>query len=435
MGDVRNLINANSFAVIGASEDEKKVGHVIFKNLLKENKKVYPVNPNRKEILGKEVFPSIMKIPHEIDCAIIATPALTVLETLKQSIQKGVSSVVIISSGFSEIGNKDLEEEISNLATKHKITLLGPNSFGFINTKNNTNTTFFEGKVERGNIAFISQSGAIASAVLDKKEKLSGFASVGNSGQKDFSDFVEYYSKDKETKVICLYLESLKENKGKRFLEICKKCEKPIVVLKAGKSKAGQKAAATHTAALASEKEVYSGIFKQAGLIEVDSIKQLFQVAHILEKHNSLGKKACIVTNAGGPGVLTSDYCEENKIKIPALPEKVKQDLNKILPHNWSKNNPVDILGDGDSRRYNQSLSILDKEDFFDFFIVLLTPQNMAQPLETAKVLKFLKKPVFACFIGKEKTFISDNFMQSHGILCFDEPEELCDALGKIFNK
>lgn len=435
MGDVRGLINANSFAVIGASEDERKVGHVIFKNLISSHKNVYPVNPNRKEILGKEVYPSIMKIPYELDCAIIATPTLTVLEILKQVIHKGVKSVIIVSSGFSEIGNHELEKEIADLATKHKVNLLGPNAFGFVNPYKNINTTFFKGDVERGNIAFISQSGAIASVVFDKKQKLSGFVSLGNSAQMDFSDFIEYYSNDKETKVICLYLESLRENKGKRFLEVCKKCEKPIIVLKSGKSKSGQKAAATHTAALASEKEVYSGIFKQAGLIEVDSVKQLFQVAEVLEKYPTLKNKACVVTNAGGPGVLTSDYCEENKIILPTIPPETLKQLGRNLPHNWSKGNPLDMLGDADSIRYNQTLSILDKESFFDFFIVLLTPQNMAQPLETAKILKFLKKPVLACFMGKEKVFVANNFMQTHGILCFEEPKEMCDVLGKIFRK
>lgn len=432
MGDVSSLIEANSFAVIGASEHEKKVGHVIFKNLLKENKKVYAVNPKIKELLGKEVYPSIGKIPYDIDCAIIATPTLTVLEILKQAIHKGVKSIIIVSSGFSEIGNKDLENEIVALANKYKMNLLGPNVFGFVNPARNTNTTFFEGKIEEGNLAFISQSGAIASVVFDRKEKLSGFVSLGNSGQLDFSDFIEYYSKDKNTKVICLYMESLKENEGARFLEVCKKCVKPIVVLKAGKSEKGKKAAATHTAALASEKEVYSGIFKQVGLIEADSVRQMFQIAHILEKYPNLGKRACIVTNAGGPGVLTSDYCEENKIELPNIPQETMKLLSKFLPHNWSKNNPLDILGDGDYRRYSDALNILDRESFFDFFIVLLTPQNMAQPLETAKLLRVLKKPVFACFMGKEKILTANTFLDANGIINFEEPKELCDVLGKI---
>ncbi len=313
------------------------------------------------------------------------------------------------------------------------VNLLGPNSFGFVNSQTEINTTFFEGRVEKGNIAFISQSGAIASAVLDKKEKLSGFVSVGNSAQKDFSDFIEFYSKDKNTKVICIYLESLKEDKGKRFIEVCKKCQKQIIVLKAGKSEKGKKAAATHTAALASEKEVYSGIFKQAGLIEVDSVKQLFQVAEILKKFPNIKNKACIVTNAGGPGVLTSDYCEENQISLPTITKESLKKLNHFLPTNWSKNNPVDILGDADATRYHKALKILDGEDFFETFIVLLTPQNMAQPLETARILTQLKKPVLACFMGKGKIQPAKDFLEKNNIPFFDEPREMCEAFGKIF--
>lgn len=433
MRGVESLIKANSFAVIGASDDSKKVGHIIFKNLISSNRHVYPVNLKSKKILGHKAYSKIEEVPTEIDCVIIATPTLTVKDLLKQSIKKGVSSVIIVSSGFSEIGNHELEQELVEIANRNNVNLLGPNSFGFVNSQTEINTTFFEGRVEKGNIAFISQSGAIASAVLDKKEKLSGFVSVGNSAQKDFSDFIEFYSKDKNTKVICIYLESLKEDKGKRFIEVCKKCQKQIIVLKAGKSEKGKKAAATHTAALASEKEVYSGIFKQAGLIEVDSVKQLFQVAEILKKFPNIKNKACIVTNAGGPGVLTSDYCEENQISLPTITKESLKKLNHFLPTNWSKNNPVDILGDADATRYHKALKILDGEDFFETFIVLLTPQNMAQPLETARILTQLNKPVLACFMGKEKIQPAKEFLEKNNIPFFEEPKEMCEALGKLF--
>jgi acetyltransferase len=435
MRGVNDLINASSFAVIGASRDEKKVGHVIFKNLISSNRHVYPINPKAEKILGHKCYKNLEEIQQEIDCVIIATPTLTVKELFKEAIKKGASSIIIASSGFAEIGNKELEKEICEIADRNNVILLGPNSFGFINPLKNTNTTFFQGNIERGNIAFISQSGAIASAVLDRKEKLSGFVSVGNSAQRDFSDFIEYYSKDKNTKVICLYMESLKENRGKRFLEVCKKSEKPIVVLKAGKSEKGKKAASTHTGALASEKEVYSGILKQAGAIEVESIKEMFQVARILEKYSYLKNKACIVTNAGGPGVLTSDYCEENNINLLTLPKETLEKLNHFLPINWSKNNPIDILGDADARQYYKTLKILDEESFFDFFIVLLTPQNMTQPLETAKILTELRKPVFACFLGKEKIDEAKKFLERNEIPFFDEPKEMCEGLGRIFNK
>ncbi len=432
MRGVERLINANSFAVIGASNDSRKVGHIIFKNLISSNRHVYPVNLKSKKILGHKSYSNLEEVPADIDCVIIATPTLTIKGLLKQAIQKGVSSVVIVSSGFSEIGNHELEQELVEITDRNNITLLGPNSFGFINSQTEMNTTFFEGRIEKGDIAFISQSGAIASAVLDRKEKLSGFVSVGNSAQKDFSDFIEFYSKDKNTKVICLYMESLKEEKGKRFLEVCKKCEKPIIVLKSGKSEKGKKAAATHTAALASDKEIYSGVFKQAGIKEVDSIEQMFQAAEILTKYPEIKNRFCIITNAGGPGVLTTDYCEENKIPLPSIPKEALEKLNHFLPNNWSKNNPVDILGDADSRTYYKALKILEREDFFDSFIVLLTPQHQAQPLETAKLLTDIKKPVIACFMGKEKIQPAKDFLQKNNTPFFEEPKEMCEALGKI---
>jgi len=403
MGDINIFFDAKTFAVVGASRDEKKVGHAVFKNLLKSEKKVFPINPKADKILDHKAYTDLLEIPYKIDCIVVAIPAKLVPLILRQAQRLKIKSAIILSAGFSESGETALEEKIIQIADEAKITLLGPNSYGIIDPSQNLNTTYFEGIPKPGSIAFISQSGAIGSAVLDKETNLSGFVSIGNSSQLDFSDFIEYYSNDKNTKVITLYLESLRKNRGKRFIESCKKCKKPIVVLKAGKSKVGQKAAQSHTAALASEAGVYSGILKQAGVIEVETINQLFTVAKILTKYKQLGNKAAIITNAGGLGVLTTDACEKNKIKIPSLQKSAIEKLDKFLQSNWSHNNPIDLIGDASAEDYEKTIEIIEKENF-DFSIILLTPQRMTEALATAKALLKTKKPIFACFLGEDKS-------------------------------
>ncbi|MFZ5955716.1 MAG: acetate--CoA ligase family protein [Nanoarchaeota archaeon] len=425
------FFEARSFAVVGASDDKKKVGHIIFQNLMLQNKTVFPVNSKHEKVLGHKCYKTISDISDKIDCVVIAVPSKFVLEILNQMSIKKIKCAVIISAGFSEAGNFKLENEIIDYANKSGIKCLGPNTFGFINTPEKINTTFFEGKTNEGNIAFISQSGAIGSAVLDQNKKFSGFVSLGNSAQIDFSDFIEYFAEDSKTKIITLYMESLKKEKGERFFGVCKNCQKPIIVLKSGKTQSGQRAAASHTAAVASDNLVYSGIFQQLGIKEAISIKQLFDSAEIYSKYSNI-KKACIVTNAGGAGVLTTDYCERNQIILPELPKNVKDKLDAILPASWSKNNPVDIIGDAIADTYEKTLKILEKENFFDFFIVILTPQYMSQPLETAKILVNSKKPVVACFIGGEQVESAINFLRENQIPVFAEPKEMCDALGLI---
>jgi len=432
MGDINRLLNPKTIAIVGASRDEKKIGHVIFKNLLKSGKKIFPVNPKAREILGHKVYEDLLEIPHGIDLVIIAVPAKIVPLILRHAQKRKIKSALIISSGFSETGNTELEERVKKIAEEAEITLLGPNSYGFINPFQKLNTTYYQEIPKPCKIAFISQSGAIGSAVLDNQQKLSGFVSIGNSLQLDFSDFIEYYSKDQNTKVITLYIESLKKEKGKRFLEVCKKCKKPILALKSGKSERGQKAAKSHTAALASEKGVYSGIFKQAGIIEVDSIRQLFKLAEILEKYpGQKFRKAGIITNAGGVGVLTTDACEENKIKVPSLSKKATEKLDKLLSPNWSHNNPVDIVGDALAEDYKKAIQVLEKEDF-DFLITLLTPQIMTEPLKTAKILTKSKKPILACFLGKRQVGRARKFLNRSEIINFTDVKEMCDTLGKL---
>jgi acetyltransferase len=433
MGDVKDFFNAKTFAVVGASRDEKKVGYAVFKNLLESGKKVFPVNQKAEKILENKCYNDLLEIPYEIDCVVIAVPAKIVPLILRHAGKRKVKSAVILTAGFSEIGQTELEKRILDIAKENNILILGPNSYGFIDPHQKLSTSYFQGIPRAGGIAFISQSGAIGSAILDSNQKLSGFVSVGNSSQLDFSDFIEYYSKDERTKVITLYLESLKKGRGKHFIDTCRKCKKPIIVLKSGKSSIGQRAAASHTAALASEQGVYDGILKQARCIQVDSIKQLFAVSKILEKYPNLGNKAAIITNAGGLGVLTTDACSSNNIKIPNLSKSIIAKLNEFLPSNWSHHNPIDLIGDALAQDYEKTLSLIEKENF-DFSIILLTPQKMTEGLLTAKILMHLKKPVFACFLGGSQVREAKEFMTRFGIINFLDPKEMCDVIGKIIN-
>lgn len=432
------FFNARSIAVVGAAREEFKVGHILFKNLVaNKSLKVYPVNPKASEIMGNRSYSDILEIPYPLDLVVIAVKADLVTGIMRQCVQRKVRSVIIISAGFSEVGNTTLEKEVKEIADSAGISFIGPNVLGIVNPYKELNASFFQGITEKGKIAFLSQSGALGVGVLDiaMKEKigLSGFVSLGNSSSLDVSDFVEHFGKDKNTEVMMLYLESLKENKGHRFIEVCKRFSKNkmILAIKSGKSEEGKKAANSHTAALASESGVYEGIFKQAGVVEVSSLREMFSIADIYTKIGKIGKRACIVTNAGGLGVLASDVCSLSGLEVPELPEKTKEKLGEILPAHWSHNNPVDVLGDALAERYSSTLKLLDKESFFDFFIVLLTPQYMTQPFETAQIFKELKKPVIACFVGGEKIQEAGKFMRENKVPYLDDVSDF-RILGKL---
>lgn len=433
---INNFFNAKTIAVIGAAREAEKAGNIIFRNLLSNKSlRVFPVNPNSPSILGERAYPSVLKIDGKIDLAIVAVPAAIVPSVLQECGKKKIKNAIIISAGFSESGNFKLEEQISKIGEKYKMKILGPNVLGIISPHQHLNASFFKGIPPEGNIAFISQSGAIGTAILDKaiKERtaFSGFVSIGNSMQLDFSDFIEYYSKDEKTKAIVLYIESLKEGRGKRFIEVCKQCKKPILAIKSGKTEAGKKAAFSHTAALASEAGVYESIFKQAGIVELSNLREIFNLSDLLCKipKEKLGKRALIVTNAGGLGVLASDILSNSNISLPQITEKIKKKILEIsqIIH---PNNPVDLIGDAKADRYSKVLSLLDNENFFDFFIILLTPQFMTQPYETAQALLQIKKPIVAVFSGgnsieRAKLLLKDR------IPLFEDVSDL-SILGKI---
>jgi len=428
---MKEFFEPKSIAVIGASRNRGKVGNAIFRNLLRSKAKVYPINIKAKKVEGRKAYDKVFKV----DLAIIAIPAPYVPQVLEECGKVGVKHAIIISAGFSEVGRKDLSEEVLKIVRKYGIRVVGPNCLGIVNTRW-MNATFFEGMPEKGGISIISQSGALGVALLDRMIEegigLSKFISVGNMLDLGIEDFVEYLNGDRDTKVIALYVESLK--RGRKFLEVVKRCEKPVVVLKAGRGEAGKKAASSHTGAMAGSFEVYDGVFRQYGLKRVDDVNEFFKLSQVLEKRTIKGKKVVVVTNAGGPGVLAADACEHFGMKMVKLPKEVIKELNSVLPSAWSHNNPIDIIGDARAERYKKVFETLSKYDFYDLLLCILTPQMMTEPEKTAVELAKLsrKKRCFACFMGGEKVKGAKKLLKRKGVLNFEEPWEAFKVLSKL---
>jgi len=419
--DIKTFFNPKTIAVIGASDHEQKVGGILSKKILDSKAKLVPVNPNHEQIFDVKCYKNILDYPKEIDLAIIAVPSLFVVGAMNECVKKNVKDIIIISAGFSEIGNIKGEQELAETAKKNGIRFIGPNCFGICNPYKNLDTTFSATGVEKGNIAFISQSGALWSYIsdfcADKKIGFSGFASLGNMGDLGFSDFIEYFSKDKNTKNIILYVEKLKD--GKKFINACKKCKKPIYAIKAGSTDMGSKAAFSHTASLASDYEIYKGAFKQAGVILSDSLisvlEKITEKKLIMHKENSvkIGKKVFILTNAGGAGALLSDYLSKKGFEI------VKQ--------------PLDILGTATGSDYFNALEKIKKEDSSDSILVILTPQSMSEIRKTAEAIvtfkDFTRKNIVALFLGAEAVGEARHIFEEGNVDYFNTLEEAREAL------
>ncbi len=430
---LNNFFNPRSIAVIGASRHREKVGNVIFRNLLKnEEVKVFPININAERVEGIRAYKSILDVKEKVDLAVIAIPAKFVPRVMEEIVKKGVEACLIISAGFSEVGKEGekLEREISRIARRGKVRIVGPNSLGIINVSKNLNITFFEGEIRKGGIAFFSQSGALGVGILDSSKirniGLSLFCSVGNMVDVSFPELIEFANSHEGTKVISLYVEALK--KGRKFLKACKDSGKKVIFLKGGRTGKGMEACKTHTASISSDYSIYRGVLRQVNVEIVETLEDLFNLSKIYENFDELGKRVCVVTNAGGLGVLASDACDKYGLEVVELPGEVRKELNKCLPPHWSKSNPIDVIGDADARRFERVFDTLAKYNFFDVLLCLLTPQAMTQPIETAKALiKFKErtgKPCFTCFLGGEKVREAIKLLEENCIINFEEPED-----------
>lgn len=440
------LFNPKSVAVIGASNEKNKVGNDILVNLIKSfSGKIFPVNPNDTEIEGLKAFKSIIEIEEIVDLAIIVIPAKFVLEVLKQCGQKGCKNVVIISAGFKEVGEagKVMEDQLVAVANEYNINLLGPNCLGYISTLLPINASFSEPFDLKGNIAFISQSGALGTAILDKafaqKLGIGFFVSVGNKAGIDEIDLMKYFAADDRIKVIIMYLEEIKD--GKLFMAEASKIstKKPIIVLKAGKTEAGQKAVSSHTGSLAGSAQAYDTAFAQCGIIEAKGPYDFFNLAkgfslQPLPQGNRIG----IITNAGGPGILLTDLLPENNLKVAKLSDLTKKELKEKLPAAASNHNPVDILGDAKADRYGLAARSVLNDSNVDAVIVLLTPQKMTEVGETAKVIgeiaKVYSKPVFLSFLGENKIVPAYSIFNQYSLPYFDSLSGTTETLSHMLN-
>ncbi len=388
-----SFFNAKSVAIIGASNSPGKVGNIIMKKLDNLKGKVIPINRKGEEIEGNKSYKKVGDYPKKIELAIIATPAKTVPKIILQCAKKGIKNIIIISAGFSEVGNFNLEKKIMKLKFKHELNILGPNCFGMINPKKNLDLTFAKETVKKGNTVFISQSGALGSYILDYKIPLRGFISVGNMMDLNFADWIEYFNEDKKTKKIVCYIESLHD--GKRFIEACKKSTKEIIVIKAGQTETGKHATMSHTASLATDNEIYKGAFKQAGVKQTKSLIRAFGIREENIVYKLKGKKIAIITNAGGAGALLTDQLESQGYQITG---------------------PKDILGTATAKDYKSAINRIKSN--YDSIIIILTPQTMSQPEKTACMIaesKF-KNKIVACFLGDKSIQDAIKIFQENGI-------------------
>ena len=441
------IFNPSSIAVIGASEDRRKVGHVIFRNLIEQGfkGKVYPVNVKRKEILGRKCYSSVKDIPDKIDLAIIAIPAKGVLPVIKDCADQGVKGVVVITAGFREIGGEgiQLEKEITKIVKEAKMKMVGPNCLGVINTFNNMNATFAPNLPPSGRVSFFSQSGALGVALIDWAIEndfgFNKFVSLGNKADLNETDFLEYFGNDPDTDVILGYIEDIKD--GKRFLEIAQRVAKikPVIIIKSGSTEAGARAASSHTGALAGSDRALTEAFKKAGIIRVNGIKELFEMAEIFKvKKLPKGNRLLVITNAGGPGIIAADTADRLGIRLDPMSKSSIEAIVDKLPPTASLYNPIDVIGDATSERYKVVLEQAIKDEVVDGICVILTPQAVTDTENVAKEIininKISEKPIFTCFIGGKKVKSAVKILKSQQIPCYSDPSVAINSYRKLID-
>ena len=432
-----------SVAVIGASEKEGSVGHSLLENLLKTpfGGSVVAVNPKRSQVLGAKSYPSVAAIPGGVELAVIAIPAAAVEEAVGQCVQAGVKAAIIISAGFKENGpeGEALEQRVLAKAKAGKLRLIGPNCLGIMSPLTGLNASFAAGMALPGKVAFVSQSGALITAVLDwslqEKVGFSSVISLGSMLDLGWADMIDYLGNDPGTESIVLYMESIGD--ARAFVSAAREVAltKPILVIKAGRSDEAAKAAASHTGSLAGSSEVLNAAFRRSGVLAVEHISHLFYMADILSKQpRPKGPRLCIVTNAGGPGVLATDALMEGHGKLAELSDGLKAGLSSVLPAAWSHGNPVDVLGDADAGRFEKTLALVAKDPGNDGVLVILTPQAMTDPLETARQLapyaKLGDRPIFSSWMGGAGVEAGRGLLSQAGIPNFPYPDTAC----RMFN-
>lgn len=432
-----------SVAVIGATEREGSVGRTVFANLRNGSfsGKLYPVNPHRAEVFDFPCYANIEAIPEKVDLAVVVTPASTVPSIIRECVSAGVRSAIVISAGFKERGPEGvkLEEQIQAELRHGTMRLVGPNCLGMMNPSLGLNATFAKDIAQAGNVAFLSQSGALLTAILDwsLKEQV-GFSAIVSTGSMldvSWGDLISFFGEDAQTKSILLYMESIGDVRA--FLSAAREValSKPIIVIKAGRSEAASHAASSHTGALTGNDEVFDAAFRRCGVLRVQNISDLFYMAEVLSKQpRPRGRRLTILTNAGGPGVLATDALIATGGELSCLSKESMDALNVILPPHWSHNNPLDILGDADPERYACAMKIAIADPNSDGLLVILAPQGMTNPAHVADRLKLYAKssakPILASWMGGSAVSQGETILNSAGIPTFTYP----DTAARAFN-
>lgn len=448
MGDMQKFFTPASVAVIGASSVRGKVGFAVLNNLINGGftGAIYPVNPKAPEILGKKAYPNVAALPDGVDLAVFTIPPAAVIPEVEACGKKGIKNALIITAGFTEVGaeGKELERALDETCKKYGVRVVGPNCVGIIDAVNNLNATFTEKVPKPGRIAFLSQSGAVCIAIIDWSLKngvgFSKFISVGNKMDVDESKLMEFLADDPETDVIVGYLESVKN--GREFLEVAKRSslKKPIVLFKSGTTAAGQKAASSHTGALAGSDAAFDAACKQSGVLRANIMEQLFDFALAFSSGRTLpGNRIGIVTNSGGPAVIATDSIEKSTLKMASVSPATQERLKSFLPDTANWKNPVDIIGDATAERYRDTFNAVKDEEGIDAFMVVMTPTDRLDPDKLAEfMVEFMKghsKPIVGVFLGGKSVEKAQEISVAHHICVVPSPERGVAALDGLNRK
>ena len=434
------IFNPKTIAIIGASDSEGSVGYAIVKNLTQQGYagKVYFVNIRKPEILGVKTYPTVLEVPDKVDLAMIATPAKTVPDVMEECGRAGVKGAIIVSAGFKEIGaeGKALEAKVLEKARKFGVRVIGPNCIGIMRPRLNLNATFVNKVPKPGNVAFLSQSGALGSAILDwaisENIGFSNFVSVGSMIDVDFGDLIDYFGTDPKTKSILMYAEGITE--ARKFMSAARHFArtKPIIVVKSGKYSESAKAAASHTGSLSGEDAIYDAAFKRAGVVRVDEIADLFNSAEVLGTQPlPRGPNLAIITNAGGPGVMATDALIAKGGTLARISEKSLNALNNVLPPFWSHGNPIDVLGDAQADRYKAALETCLKDENVDGVVIIFTQQGVVESTDVAKgIVEIVKnqayknKTILTSFMGNGSAAAANKIFNDNNIPTYTTPEQ-----------
>jgi len=440
------IFSPKNVALVGATEKAGSVGRTILWNLMSSpfGGTIYPVNPKRDNILGIPAYKSLSDIPADIDLVVIVTPAASVPSIIDEAATLKIPGAVVISAGFKEVGEEgvELERQLLESAKKSGMRIVGPNCLGVMNTSSGLNATFAAGMANAGNVAFISQSGALCTAVLDwsyaNNVGFSVFASIGSMMDVNWGDLIYYLGSDKNTQSIVIYMESIGD--ARSFLSAAREValEKPIIVIKPGRTEEAAAAAASHTGSLTGSDAVLDAAFKRCGVLRVDTIEEVFSMAQVLGKQPlPKGPRMNIITNAGGPSVIATDALIRSGGELAQPTKETIAKLNEFLPSAWSHGNPIDILGDASADRYAQTLKIMAEDNESDGSLVILTPQAMTTPTETAQLLTALRgntdKPILASWMGGRDVEQANLILNKQGIPTFPYPDSAAKAFSLMW--